>query len=121
MKKFLCVLAFVWFLPGTVLGADLFKGEIERAAQGVITAWKEGDLVAMKRSYSDLVRYETYQLSVGKWSPEESYLSHVPTEETNLNKIAASIFILHIQRNEAVDLNPRSFFANRSFEVQVRP
>jgi hypothetical protein len=121
MKKFVCILFLVWLLPGTVLGADLFKGEIERAAQGIVNAWTAGDLAAMKRSYKDLVLYETYQLSVGKWSPEESYLSHIPTGETNLSKVAAAIFIMRVQRAEGIDLNPRSFFANRRFEVQVQP
>jgi hypothetical protein len=121
MRKLIGILTFFWLVSGTAFGADLFKGEIEKAAQGVVKAWKAGDAASMKRSYKDLVLYETYQLSVGKWSPDESYLSHVPTGETNLNKVAASIFILHLQRSEGIDLNPRSFFANKRFEVQVRP
>lgn len=121
MKKFLCVLLLIGLVPVSATGADIFKGEIEKAAQGVVTAWRAGDTASMNRSYKDLVLYETYQLSVGKWSPQESYLSHIPTGENNLNKVAAAIFILHLYRSVGVDLNPRSFFANRRFEVQVQP
>lgn len=121
MRRFLCVLAILFVLPAPVFGVDLFGGEIQKAAQGVVRSWKIGDLKSMKKFYKDLVLYETYQVSVGKWSPEESYLSHIPRKEEDLEKIAVSIFILYLQREQGVDLNPRGFFANRQYEIQVQP
>lgn len=120
MKKLLCVVFLVIMSPVQATGADLFKGEIDKAARGVVKAWRNGDMDAMKRSYEDLVRYETYQLSVGKWSPEESYLSHIPAGETNLNSTATAIFLLYLKRVEGVDLGPRSFFENKKFQIEMQ-
>ena len=121
MRKLIFVLPVLLMLSYSVHAADIFGGEVQKAAHGLVTAWRTGDIQAMRGFYKDLILYETYQLSTGNWSVEKSYLSNIPKDQSDLDKIAASIFVLYLNRESGIDLNPRNYFSNKEFQIEVSP
>ena len=121
MRKLIFGLLALIILPYSGYCADIFGGEIQKAAHDLVAAWRTGDLQAMKRYYKDLILYETYQLSTGNWSVDKSYLSNVPENQNDLDKIAASIFVIYLNRESGIDLNPRNYFSNKEFQIEVSP
>jgi len=118
MKRIL-ILFIVLFIGTAALADDitqLYKKNIEDAANQVVECWINEDKECFEHAYKKLVKYEAY-LFVIEPDWEGYYLISTPAK-LKKDAIGAYLFLLKQRRRGINLLNLRKFFEGKTFKVR---